>query len=328
MALLPVFEPDAAADVPGVLRIGPGRLAAYGAGDVTPSRITVEGGTLLFGETADAGAGRIDVLSGRTHFLHPSSAGCAAIHVWPDGALGFEAGAQAVAARIRNDGCMQVGSMAGAALQVGSLRGSGAVHLESAVLEVGSLGRHDLFSGSLSDGCRGAGLRKTGAGTLTLAGTCLYRGPTRVDGGCLRVDGSLHGSEVLVGAGASLAGGGAISKSCLVAPGGRLAPAGSGRALQLGDLRAQSGAVLAFGLAPGGLSDRVDVGELSLEGAVLDLFGVAPAARTALIGYARLRAASLSIGALPAGLRREDVRLEFGDHALWLVVAGLPHAVE
>ena len=299
---------------------GPGQFSVFGKGQVPPPHILVDGGSLLFGESAHAGEGAIDVVAGQAHFMHQSSAGRAWIHVGPDGGLGFEDGAQAAQARIRNDGILRLTQIEGGTLRVGSLWGSGAVHLGPAVLEVGALDACDPYGGSLSDGCAGGGLRKVGRGTFTLSGTCLYRGETWVDGGCLRVDGSLHGSPVFVGAGARLSGGGAISKHCVIEPGGRLAPASGGRALQLGRLYARHGAVLSFSLSPDGLSDRVDAGVLSFEGAVLDLSGLVPAQRTVLIAYARLEEHKLVLGKLPVSLRREDVQLEFGDHALTLVV--------
>ena len=297
-----------------------GQLSAYGSGQFLPPQILVDGGTLLFGESADAGNGAIDINSGQAQFMHQASAGRAWLHVGPDGGLGFEEGAQARQARIRNDGIMRLTEIEGGTLRVGSLWGTGTVHLGKAVLEVGALEEYDPYSGSLSDGCAGGGVRKVGAGTLTLSGTCLYRGETWVDGGCLRVDGSLHGSPVFVGAGARLAGGGAVSKHCVLEPGGKLAPASGGRAMQLGRLYARQGSVLSFSLSPDGVGDRVDVGVLSLEGALLDLSGLVPAPRTVLIAYARLEARNLVLGKLPASLRREDVELEFGDHALTLVV--------
>ncbi|MEI2417946.1 hypothetical protein V8Z80_17340 [Orrella sp. JC864] len=303
-----------------VQAVAPGEIAVFGTGQTCPPRVLVHGGTLLLAGSADAGASAIDILSGRALFMHEAVAGASCIYVGPEAGLSFEHLADASGARIRHDGILMLGHIEGEALTVGSLCGTGAVHLGPAMLRLGALGEHDVFGGTLSDGARGGRLQKVGPGTLTLSGTCLYRGDTWVDGGCLRVDGSLQGSRVFVGAGARLAGSGCISMPCTLEAGATLAPGNGGRALQLGRLHAAPGSTLAFALGPDGGGDRLDAGALALDGAVLDLSGPVRAGRTLLLGYASLERRDLAIGRLPPGLRREDVRVEYEDHRAYLAV--------
>ncbi len=304
----------------GTHGVASGATAIYGDGDPLPDRLLVQGGTLLIGESADTGTSIVDVVAGRALFMHQAGAGCSFLYVGPNGGLSFENDTDASGARLHHEGTLMLMHLDEQMLSLGSLRGSGAVHLGKAVLELGALGEHDVFNGSIADGCQGGGLRKIGPGSLTLGGACLYRGNTRVEAGSLRIDGSLHGSTVVVAPGATLAGGGSIFKRCVIQPGGRLAPASAGRALQLGRLYAQPDALLELQLARRGFGDRIDAGILSLDGARLDLSGMPVAARTPLLGYARLEKRELRIGRLPDGLRRDQLRIEFEDHCAYLVV--------
>lgn len=71
----------------------------------------------------------------------------------------------------------------------------------------------------------GAGLTKSGAGTLTINGTNTYTGTTSVGTGTVLVTGSLSGSPVNVASGATLGGnGGTITAATTIATGGNLTP--------------------------------------------------------------------------------------------------------
>jgi autotransporter-associated beta strand protein len=108
------------------------------------------------------------------------------------------------------------------ALTIGSLEGSGNVFLGDLNLTVGSNNRSTVFSGVLRDGqsdgsgATGGSLIKIGSGTLTLSGTNLYTGGTRVDAGRLMANnagGSATGTNFVMvnNNGSALGGTGTIS---------------------------------------------------------------------------------------------------------------------
>ena len=103
---------------------------------------------------------------------------------------------------------------------IGSLTGSGNVHLGSAFLNVGVNNSSTLFSGIISG--NGGSLSKLGTGTFTLTGSNTYTGPTTVSAGTLLINGFQPQSPVAVLSGATLGGSGTvgdISNSGTVAPG-------------------------------------------------------------------------------------------------------------
>jgi len=91
------------------------------------------------------------------------------------------------------------------------------------------------LSGVISDAGLGVGLTKTGTGLLVLGNTETYTGPTAVNAGTLRVDGSLAaGSAVTVATNATLAGAGLVGGNVTVNAGGRLSPGASIGTLNIG----------------------------------------------------------------------------------------------
>jgi len=80
-------------------------------------------------------------------------------------------------------------------------------------------------SGTLQDLAElnsGARLVKTGGGTLILAGTNAYTGPTIISNGTLRLQGHLTASSVIIASNATLAGAGALGNGLTVSPGAQL----------------------------------------------------------------------------------------------------------
>ena len=108
---------------------------------------------------------------------------------------------------------------------ISGLTGSGIVQGSGgAVLTVADV-TDQTFSGTLRKNPNEGGtfaLSKTGSGTLVLTGTSSYTGFTKVDGGTLKVDGSLGNTEVSVSS-ATLAGNGSIGGPVHIDNGGNLA---------------------------------------------------------------------------------------------------------
>jgi autotransporter-associated beta strand protein len=80
------------------------------------------------------------------------------------------------------------------------------------------------LSGVISDNGLGFGLIKTGNGALALNNTETYKGPTRINGGVLQVNGQLGTNTVTVATNGTLAGTGTIPGAVTVQQGGTLTP--------------------------------------------------------------------------------------------------------
>ena len=91
---------------------------------------------------------------------------------------------------------------AGGTTTVGSINGAGTFYLRGTELVVGTRNEDSTVTGRIVDTLvsptySGGRLTKVGTGTLTLAGVNTYSGVTTVNGGTLRVDGSLAGPVVV-----------------------------------------------------------------------------------------------------------------------------------
>jgi autotransporter-associated beta strand protein len=97
---------------------------------------------------------------------------------------------------------------------IGSIEGDGLVFLGANNLTVGSNNLTTTFSGVIQDGGQNGGiggsLTKIGRGTLDLTGANTYTGNTTVNGGVLKVDGSIM-SNTFVNHGGTLAGTGTVN---------------------------------------------------------------------------------------------------------------------
>jgi autotransporter-associated beta strand protein len=125
---------------------------------------------------------------------------------------------------------------------------NGAV-IDTAGFNVGILAPLLHGSGGSPDG----GLRKLGAGTLTLAGAGTYNGSTVVSNGALLVNNTTGSGTVLVAFGASLGGTGMLSGPLTMHPGGILAPGSPAGTLTLGSPPSLNG-TLVLALAKSGIS--------------------------------------------------------------------------
>jgi len=98
------------------------------------------------------------------------------------------------------------------------------------------------------------GFTKTGAGTLTLYGASTFAGPVAVNGGLLRVDGSVAaGAPITVGDTGTLGGGGSLVRDVVLDAGGTIAAGNAtpGSALTASSLTWNGGGHLAVDLASG-----------------------------------------------------------------------------
>jgi fibronectin-binding autotransporter adhesin len=111
-------------------------------------------------------------------------------------------------------GQQTVGSLADSAGAGGLVVNNGGAGV--ATLRVGNDGTSTVFSGGVQDGTGATALTKIGAGKLTLTGLAnIFSGVTSVEGGTLRIDGTMSTSAVTVRQG-TLAGTGAVGGPVVV----------------------------------------------------------------------------------------------------------------
>ncbi|NGM86656.1 autotransporter domain-containing protein [Parapusillimonas sp. SGNA-6] len=143
--------------------------------------------------------------------------------------------------------------------------------LFSRIFSVDTKGHDSVWSNDIGGP---GGLRKAGAGTLTLTGMNGYTGETTIVGGKLVVNGSIVPSSLLtIGADAVLGGGGRVGKTALY---GRVAPGNSVGTLTVeGDYTQYPGSVFEVELGPGGLADRLVVqGTADVQGGAIEVHGL------------------------------------------------------
>lgn len=237
----------------GGTTVSAGTLAVSTTGAIGTGAVSVSG-TLRFESSASAASLQItNNLGGHTRFTGSSSAGSATINNNPAAFTFFRDSSSAGSATINHTGSsftsfegtatapgatlnldssdsfLDVTGITGTDIAVGSVSGSGNVHLGAKRLTIGGLNASTTLSGVI-DGSGGA-LTKSGTGTLTLTGANTYTGSTDVSGGTLHVanaSGSATGTgNVGVGAGATLAGTGTIAGNVNLASAARVAPGGT-----------------------------------------------------------------------------------------------------
>ncbi len=218
------------------------------------------GGTTYFYDLSNAGNANItNRFGGSTDFYDFSRAGSAVITTNNGGATFFHDNADGGTAQFSaaGDGFVDFSGSLGpngdGRIAAGSIAGSGFYYIGAGnTLVVGGNNLSTEVSGVIADfnpcGCvPGIGnLEKVGTGTLILSGTNTYTGTTDVNGGILRVDGSIASSSLTtVNANAALTGVGSVGNTT-IANGGIFVPgnatAGSST-IVAGSLALQSGAL-------------------------------------------------------------------------------------
>jgi autotransporter-associated beta strand protein len=146
--------------------------------------------------------------------------------------LGNEQIARGVRVTVNADGVLGIN---GNIETIGSLIGAGEVVLNNSpsgglpstahvgTLVLGGDNSSTTYAGSILG--RGGNVVKVGSGVVTLVGNSTYTGTTTVNGGTLRVDGSIPGSPVVVNAGGTLGGHGTVGP--ITVNGGTVAPGDS-----------------------------------------------------------------------------------------------------
>ncbi len=162
---------------------------AAGGSTIFRGNSTAASATLVANGGSNGGGG------GTILFVDQSSAGTARIEVFGNGAL-------------------DISLHDAPGMTIDSIEGNGKVFLGGNNLTIGSHNLSTTFSGAIHDGGRGGGtggsLTKIGTGTLTLTGANTYTGDTNVNGGVLKVNGSVM-SNTFVNPGSTLAGTGTIN---------------------------------------------------------------------------------------------------------------------
>lgn len=163
----------------------------------------------------------------------------------------------------------------------GELTGQIEVRVDQAGEFVADVGADDTltFSGNLVTGAGGgAGLTKTGGGTLVLSGTNTYKGATAVNEGTLKVNGDNSGAtgSVTIASGAELIGSGTIGGATTIQAGAFLNPGNSPGMLTFeDDLTLAGTTTMEFDLVGGSVRgtnyDGIDVGGLLTYGGALTL---------------------------------------------------------
>ena len=255
---------------------------------------------LVFYNTSTAGSASI---TNNHQLLFTSSTTAGTATIINNNQLTFDTNATAGSATIMNSGnvlfdgnstagnAQLVNSTSGAAfdlsmstgpnsdnkLAAGSLAGMGTFELGGKELTVGSNNLSTTVTGVLADGGSGGGtgasLVKVGTGSLTLAGVNTYTGATTVDGGVLRVDGSIvSSSSVTVNANGALMGTGAVSGATIHSGGSLLGGNGTaGTSLMIsGNLAFQSGAYYLVQVNPAAASSLNATGAATLGGATVN----------------------------------------------------------
>jgi autotransporter-associated beta strand protein/T5SS/PEP-CTERM-associated repeat protein len=162
----------------------------------------------------------------------------------------------------------------GSTLNLGAGGLAGAINTP-AIVNDGQIVANFTDTLTLAAAISGAGtLSKAGPGTLVLTANNSYSGATTIDGGTLRVNGSIANSPVTVNAGGTLAGAGTVGPTTING-GGTFAPGNSpGTMTVAGNLAFQSGALYVVQVTPSTASSTnvTGAGSATLAGTVQAVF--------------------------------------------------------
>ncbi|MGO4739930.1 autotransporter-associated beta strand repeat-containing protein [Bosea sp. 2KB_26] len=184
---------------------------------------------------------------------------------------------------------------------IGSLAGAGNVTVGGRQLTVGGDNTTTTYSGVMA-GSGAVSLVKTGSGIMTLAGANIYSGATQVNGGELRVNGSLAAGGLNVASGATLSGSGVIGGAVTVASGGTLSAGNAAGTLTVRSLVLNSGSNTLFELNNAGVvggpgNDRIIVNGIGAAGNLALAGTLTASPRPATTGCSTSRAAARSAAA-------------------------------
>jgi len=177
----------------------------------------VDDGLILFYKDSTGGAAEIYNSRSQILLADQSTLGTATVTNDADSLVLFGNQSHGASATVinKNGATIQASPTKTSPMAIGSLSGAGDVYLGDQSLVTGGLGKNDTISGSIRDGFSEAyrrhqlesvvstgtgqlssnGLRKVGAGTLTLTGTNTFSGGTTVEAGTLKLgDGGTSGS--------------------------------------------------------------------------------------------------------------------------------------
>ena len=232
--------------------------ASAGSANIANDQSSVQFRTIEFNDTSTAGNATVATGNGaRINFFDSSTGGSATLIANSGGIVRFFDTALGDRARLiaNAGGAIEINALGASGTTAGSIEGAGTLRLGGKTLTVGYNDLSTTFSGAIQ-GNNGS-LVKVGAGTLILSGLAnTYTGATTVNGGLLRVDGSIASSSlVTVNAGGTLGGTGTLPAT--VINGGTLAPGDSiGTINVAGPLSFGAGSTYQVEVNAAGQSDR------------------------------------------------------------------------
>lgn len=218
-------------------------------------------------------------------------------------------------------GTLDLTTVTGSGLSVGSIEGGGRIALGTKALSVTGDVRDTEFSGQIT-GTGPNALYKSGSKTLTLSGINTFTGQAYVTGGTLAVNGSIVGGAS-VGAGATLRGIGTIGGTVVVAAGGTYAPGTSPGTLTVGGLEFDDAAILEYELGAGASDQTIVQGDLILDGIlhIANAGGLTAGRSYELFRWTgQLTDRGLRIGSVPPGFSVNDFAFEVVGGAMRLAV--------